>query len=192
MTATVTEMTRRHVGAIVIAAVALGGATLVNAAPTGLARPASVHREAGRIRRPDPAGAHLATSAGPAVDAAAQALFSAVNAERSRVGLPALAWSAGATAAAQGHAADIASRDRLTHTGSDGSNAGTRLQRAGVAPTAWAENIAAGYRDAAEVAAAWMASPGHRANMVGNYRYAGIGVAASASGTPYWVLVLTG
>lgn len=185
-------MTRRHVGAIVIAAVALGGTTLVTAAPSGLARPASVHREAGRIRQADPAGAHIADSTGAAAAGAAEVLYQAVNAERARLGLPALAWSAGAAAAAQAHAADMAAHDRLQHAGSDGSNAGTRLQRAGVPPTAWAENIAAGYRDAAAVAAAWMASPGHRVNMVGSYRSAGIGVAASASGTPYWVLVLTG
>ena len=187
MTTTVTQMTRRHVSAIVIAVAALGGATLVTAAPSGLARPASVHREAGRIRQADPAGAHIATSTG-----AAEMLYAAVNAERARLGLPSLAWSAGATAAAQAHAADMAAHDELRHAGSDGSSAGTRLQRAGVAPTAWAENIAAGYRDGATVAAAWMASPGHRRNMVGDYRSAGVGVAASTSGTPYWVLVLTG
>jgi len=162
-------MTRRHVSAIVIAVVAVGGATLVTAAPSGLARPASVHVEAGRIGVPDPAGAHIATSPG-----AAETLYAA------------------ATAAAQAHAADMAAHDELRHAGSDGSSAGTRLQRAGVAPTAWAENIAAGYRDGATVAAAWMASPGHRRNMVGDYRSAGVGVAASTSGTPYWVLVLTG
>src|SRR5690606_41374163 len=41
MTTTVTQMTRRHVSAIVIAVVAVGGATLVTAAPSGLARPRS-------------------------------------------------------------------------------------------------------------------------------------------------------
>src|SRR5690606_20635191 len=132
MTTTVTQMTRRHVSAIVIAVVAVGGATLVTAAPSGLARPASVHVEAGRIGVPDPAGAHIATSTG-----AAEMLYAAVNAERARLGLPSLAWSAGATAAAQAHAADMAAHDELRHAGSDGSSAGTRLQRAGVAPTAW-------------------------------------------------------
>src|SRR5690606_22313911 len=101
-------MTRRHVGAIVIAAVALGGTTLVTAAPSGLARPASAHGEAGRSRRADPAGAHIANRTGAAAAGAAEVLDRAGNPERGRRGLPALAWSAGAAAAAQAHAANMA------------------------------------------------------------------------------------
>ena len=37
---------------------------------------------------------------------------------------------------------------------------------------------------------AWMASPGHRAQLTGNYQWVGISMVRSADGTAYWTLVV--
>lgn len=51
----------------------------------------------------------------------------------------------------------------------------------------WAENIAYGYPSPAAVMQAWLASPGHRANIENpSLRAIGIGVARSTGGTLYW------
>ena len=50
-----------------------------------------------------------------------------------------------------------------------------------------AENIAAGYPSAAGAVQGWSNSPGHRANMLGNYTHMGVGFARDASGIPYYV-----
>ena len=79
----------------------------------------------------------------------------------------------------------------MSHTGSDGSNPGDRIARAGYRFSAWAENVAMGYPDAASVMDGWMNSPGHRANILsGNVTEIGVGLAYAADGAPYWTMVL--
>lgn len=112
------------------------------------------------------------------------------NNYRRRHGRPKLATHAVLNRAAQGHANDMARRRVLSHIGTDGSDGGTRIYRAGYAWGAWAENIAAGYTKAADVVAAWYASPGHRTNMLSTaYIQHGAGVARAANGTLYWCVV---
>ena len=94
------------------------------------------------------------------------------------------------TNAAQAHSADQAARDTMSHTGSDGSNAGTRISRQGYGWRAWAENVAMGYPDGASVTTAWMNSPGHRANILSaSVTQIGVGLAYAADGSPYWTQV---
>ena len=51
----------------------------------------------------------------------------------------------------------------------------------------WGENIAYGYQTPDAVMAAWMSSPGHRANILnGSYKVIGIGIAAASNGLLYW------
>ena len=125
-----------------------------------------------------------------AAPSALQHVVDLTNAERARAGLPALGIDARLMAAAQGHSADQAGRDTMTHTGSDGSNAGTRITRQGFTWRSWAENVAMGYPDAPSVMAGWMDSPGHRANVLSaNVTHIGVGLAHAADGTPYWTQV---
>lgn len=49
-----------------------------------------------------------------------------------------------------------------------------------------AENVAYGSETAVEVVTNWKNSPGHRQNMLGNFRYIGIGTAKSAEGKIYY------
>lgn len=173
-------MTRRHVFVAVVAVVAASGASLATAAPAALTRSAIAGQPAARD----------ATDDGSVPPGATDMLFQAINAERGRLGLSQFRWHDQVGAAALAHAKELAARQQLEHTGSDGSNAGQRLRRAGFVTSYWAENLGSGYRDADRLVAGWMASPAHRANLVGNFRHAGIGVAVSTSGTPFWVLVL--
>ncbi len=48
------------------------------------------------------------------------------------------------------------------------------------------ENIAMGYSSPAQVVQGWITSPGHYANMMGSFKYIGVGDTTSAGGSPYW------
>jgi uncharacterized protein YkwD len=75
----------------------------------------------------------------------------------------------------------------FSHVGWQGSTFVGRARAAGYAQPA-GENIAWGYATAADVMAAWMASPAHRANILNcGARSIGTGVTYAADGTPYFV-----
>ena len=136
---------------------------------------------------PAPAPAPVA----PAATGALQQVVDITNVRRSEHGLPALGVNGLLANAAQAHSADQAAANTMSHIGTDGSNPGDRITRAGYRFSAWGENVAAGYGDAASVMNGWMNSSGHRANILnGNFTEIGIGLAYSANGTPYWTMVL--
>lgn len=113
------------------------------------------------------------------------------NQQRTANGLAPVAQQAAVQAAAEAHSIDQASARRMSHTGTDGSDAGTRLTRAGFTWGTWAENVAAGQPDCAAVVGAWMNSPGHRANiLLPSVTSIGVAMARAADGTPYWTMVL--
>lgn len=94
--------------------------------------------------------------------------------------------------AALGHARDMAARGEPSHNGSDGSLPGDRITRAGYTWRASGENVAAGQRDADAVVAAWLASPGHCATLMGPYfTETGVAFALAPSKNPaiYWTQV---
>ena len=98
-------------------------------------------------------------------------------------------WDDRASSAASVHAHDIAAMGAVVHLGSDGSDGGQRLTRAGVSWSSWGEALGAGFNEARSLVDAWLASPGHRAVLFGSFTRVGAGVATSAGGTPYWALV---
>lgn len=53
----------------------------------------------------------------------------------------------------------------------------------------FAENVAYGPTSAKEVVKGWENSPGHRKNMLGNYKYIGIGIAADKNGRLYYTQI---
>ena len=55
-----------------------------------------------------------------------------------------------------------------------------------------AENVAYGATTAKEVVSMWKGSSGHRKNMLGNYKYIGIGTASDAHGAIYYTGYLFG
>jgi uncharacterized protein YkwD len=107
-----------------------------------------------------------------------------VNDERGKAGCGPLAANAQLTAAAQGHAADMAARGYFEHTTPEGVTFDQRIRNAGYSKPG-AENIAQGARDAASVMDLWMNSAGHRANIL-NCDLNTIGVGLDRDGF-YWV-----
>jgi uncharacterized protein YkwD len=89
-----------------------------------------------------------------------------LNAERARNGRGPLVGSPQLVAAAQAHAQDMATNGYFSHSGRNGSTLRTRAEAAGYRGCTLAENIAAGQPTEAAVLAAWMASSGHRANIL--------------------------
>jgi uncharacterized protein YkwD len=111
-----------------------------------------------------------------------------INADRAAAGAPPLALCTTLGTAAQGHSDDQAATNTMTHTGSNGSDIGSRADAAGYTGwTALGENVAMGYSTVDTVMTAWMNSPGHRANLL-NATYHDVGLAESfaSDGTPYW------
>ena len=122
----------------------------------------------------------------PAPASPTRAVFDLVNAERAMAGLAPFIADARLDLAAQRHSEDQAAHSTMTHIGSDGSNMGQRIERAGFPWRRAAENVAFGQRTPAEVVAAWMNSAGHRNNILSVNTHLGVGLAYSASGAPYW------
>lgn len=127
----------------------------------------------------------------PGADQTAAAL-PMVNALRAKNGLPALHADPAATAAALYQAKRMASAGSMRHLMGVGDNFGDRVKASGVKLPA-AENIAAQQSDVGAAVTAWINSPHHLRNMLGNYSGIGVAVAHNpASGdTPYWAMVLS-
>ena len=119
-----------------------------------------------------------------------------VNQERAANGLGAVTLNAQLTQAAQGHSFDMGCNFFLSHTGSDGSDPGARIDATGYYWLTWGENVAAGYSTPAAAMNGWMNSPGHRANILdGSFTEMGIGYAYNSGDTVnkyyhYWTMVL--
>ncbi|HUB59747.1 MAG TPA: CAP domain-containing protein [Puia sp.] len=111
-----------------------------------------------------------------------------VNEFRRSKGLPALEANSYISSVALGH-----SRDMLTGKspfGHDGfrqriDRISGKLGKLHVA----AENVASGPMDAREVVDGWLHSPGHRRNIMGDFRLTGIGVAEASNGMIYFTQI---
>jgi len=115
-----------------------------------------------------------------------RSLLDAHNKERAAEELPPLTLDPKLTEAAQAHAADMAGRGEMSHEGGDGSTPAGRVKRAGYHYLRTAENVAAGQPDVASVVAAWMDSPGHRKNILGDFAQMGAAKVEDGEGRPYW------
>ncbi len=120
----------------------------------------------------------------PVCDGGGSAVLDAMNRDRGSAGLAALCGSSQLDGFAQSWANWMAQHQSLTHQDLGGVLAGTSFSTV-------AENIlnGSGGMSAGEMEATWMASPGHRQNILnGAYRAAGVGVASSSDGQ-VWVAV---
>jgi uncharacterized protein YkwD len=113
-------------------------------------------------------------------------LVEAHNRVRRKAGRPPLEVSEALTAAAQRHADDMASHRRMAHRGSDGASPFRRMARAGYHFERAAENVAYGQHTVDGVMTAWLASRGHRRNILGEYSEIGAAYATDQAGIPYW------
>ncbi len=97
------------------------------------------------------------------------------NQYRTAHGLLPLTVSSNLNNAAQAHSEDMATHGRLDHTGSDGSESGDRITRAGYAWRLEGENIEWGSTSAAAAMSVWLNSPEHLANIRRQFRNIGVG-----------------
>lgn len=116
-----------------------------------------------------------------------------VEAARRQLGRRGITRHATLDKAAQDHACWL-SRTRGSlrdpHHGPGGNTPKTRVQRAGYRSCLTAENIGVNQRSGTALVQAWLASPGHRANLSrARLRDYGLGLAL-VEGKPVWVLVL--
>lgn len=113
-----------------------------------------------------------------------------VNMERSASGLNPLSECPALDQSAQLHSQDMNARDFFDHTNPDGKTHSDRIRLTGYLSKSKArgtgENIAAGFNDASSVMAAWMKSPGHRANILNSkFTHLGVGIASSRPDSSY-------
>jgi len=191
---------RHALTAAAVAAVALGGLTaftgLGDAAPqpVGAAAPETHEVAAVAVRstvtpRTTRARPRATATPRPTTTAAAPAtqILTRVNAERAKAGCKAVVLDPRLTAAAAGHAQDMATNNYFSHTSRDGRTFVDRIKAQGY-PVPRSENIAAGQPTVTAVMDAWMASAGHRANILDCSAVA-MGAASANGGSYgiYWV-----
>lgn len=117
-----------------------------------------------------------------------QRVLDIVNAERARWGRRPLKINHRLTRVARRHSVNMARWNQMSHY--LGGSVGQRIAADGYGVRSSGENIAYGQRGAQSVMSTWMASSGHRNNILSTgYTDIGIGVAYSASGQPYWTQV---
>ena len=105
------------------------------------------------------------------------------NQIRHQFSLPFLAVDPLLTAIAQRQAEDMQRRQYFSHETPEGLSPFDRMERAGIHYRAAAENIAEGVADSHRVFSLWLASPGHRQNLLNKlYSRQGIGFAGG-----FWV-----
>ncbi|HEX2497513.1 MAG TPA: CAP domain-containing protein [Actinomycetes bacterium] len=108
------------------------------------------------------------------------------NSARAKAGCSALRTDRRLRTAARSHSTDMAKRDYFSHETPEGVTPWQRAEDAGYANPS-AENIAHGYPTAKTVVDAWMASAGHRANILNcESKAVGVGVYLRGDGGPYW------
>lgn len=146
--------------------------------------PGPADRDGGATPTADAAGAADAAPAGPLYDQLSpdeQQLFDTINAERTMRGLTPVVLRDTLICAARRHSDDVGPKGLCSHTGSDGSSPGTRVQACGGG--GWTgEIIACGQQTPRGAVDAWLNSPGHRDIMLDGAKRE-IGVAVTNN---YW------
>ena len=125
----------------------------------------------------------------------AQEVLDLVNAERANAGLAPLTLDSSLNAAARVRAKEITTN--WGHTRPNGTKCTTAITDQGLSYSAASENISAGRWSASDVVNGWMASDGHRANILNpNYTKMGLG-SVKVDNDPngygmYWVQMFMG
>lgn len=117
-----------------------------------------------------------------------QSVLDLVNEQRARYGCGELGLDDRLMVAARDHAAEMANHRYFDHDSLSGDDPGDRVEDTGYNWSRYAENIARGQDNPEEVVHDWMASPGHRENILNcALRNVGVGLAFDVDHEPYWV-----
>ncbi|MFI8960593.1 CAP domain-containing protein [Streptomyces sp. NPDC053493] len=153
--------------------------------PARTVRPTQAPKPAPTTQAPKPAPQPTLRSVSAREAAAEAEVLRLVNVERATVGCSPVRSDAGLASLAGAFSADMAARNFFDHTDPDGATPWSRAAKAGITSLG-GENIAQGQVDAAAVMRSWMASEGHRANILNcSYTALGVGVHFGAGG-PWW------
>ena len=118
-------------------------------------------------------------------------VLSQTNKFRRSKGLPELIISKELNAIAQKHSAEMA--DGSVGFGHDGFAERNAMARQKLKELySFAENVACGEISGKEVVTMWKNSSGHRRNMLGRYKYIGIGIAKDSHGIIFYTQVFAG
>ena len=98
------------------------------------------------------------------------------NSVREKNGLGRLQYSENATKSSRGHSDDMREKNYFDHIDKNNKTPFDRMKKEGIIYTGAGENIAAGQVSAIYAHEAWMDSEGHRKNILGDYKYIGVGV----------------
>jgi uncharacterized protein YkwD len=119
-------------------------------------------------------------------------IISSTNKERTKQGLPFLSLDGKLSSAAESKLQDMFQNQYFEHVSPSGETVSDVVKRAGYEYIVVGENLALGiFGGDAQVVAAWMASPGHRKNIL-DTRYQNIGVAVGRGiyqGKQQWLIV---
>lgn len=118
-------------------------------------------------------------------------LLSATNQSRTSNSLPPLKLDSKLNSSAQAKANDMVANNYWSHVSPTGVQPWYWFQQSGYVYITAGENLAYGFNTGNEVNQAWMNSPTHHANIVGDYADVGFGIANGASfqGGEYTIVV---
>ena len=123
----------------------------------------------------------------------AQRVILLVNAARLDQGLSPLAEHALLTGMANSHSQRMAARGFFDHRDPELGGVQDRAKQSGYSFSALGENIAAGVSSPEELVSAWMASPGHRDNILGSsFTQIGVGFVNDPDSEhgSYWTMIV--
>ena len=104
-------------------------------------------------------------------------IFNLTNNERANNNVATLSWNYKLASAARAKAQDMIDKDYFSHNTPDGKTPWTFIVAEGYNYIYAGENLAMNFTSAEDLMAAWMASGGHRANILsGNFKELGVGV----------------
>jgi len=111
-----------------------------------------------------------------------------VNQERAKEGLPGLQLASYISEVARVKARDLRDRRYFSHQSPTYGSPFDMMETFGINYSYAGENIAKGHGSPQAVMDGWMASPGHRDNILNkHYKEIGVGFVKDASDTTYWV-----
>ena len=120
-----------------------------------------------------------------------QDVYSLTNQYRKSKGMPALIIRSDLNDIAQKHSSDMASgRVGFGHGGFAKRNSQAKGKIKTI--SRFAENVAHGVKTGKAVVTMWKNSSGHRKNMLGHYKYIGIGIAKDRKGRIFYTQVFAG
>ncbi len=129
------------------------------------------------------------TTCGQQITTFSKNIVKETNQFRRSNGLPALVSRNELDNLAQKHSSDMArGKVAFGHDGFKERSQKAKNELKGMMGS-FAENVAYGPKNAGEVVSGWENSPGHRRNMLGAYKYIGIGIAADKNGRLYYTQI---